>query len=77
LQERQLARDWAWLQGRWIVITPDGQRREQFFEHRLYGASDLQRALEKAGFRDVEIYGGLEGIGYDQDALRLVAVARK
>lgn len=77
LQERQLERDWTWLQGRWILVTPDGRRRQQFFEHRIYGASDLKWALLAAGFDQVTIYGGLEGLAYDEQALRLVAVARR
>lgn len=77
LQERQIDRDWTWLEGRWILLRPDGRHREQFFEHRLYGASDLKRVLHVTGFAEVEIYGGLEGLDYDQDALRLVALARK
>lgn len=77
LQERQIAEDWTWLEGRWVLIAPDGRRREQFFEHRIYGASDLKRALKEAGFATVAIYGGLEGLAYDEEALRLVAVAYK
>jgi SAM-dependent methyltransferase len=77
LQERQVNRDWTWLEGRWIMIGPDGGRQEQFFEHRIYGASDLKWALTTTGFGEVTIYGGLEGLAYDQHALRLVAVARK
>ena len=77
LQERQLDRDWTWLEGRWILVSPDGRRQEQFFQHRIYGASDLKRVLAAAGFDEVAIYGGLEGLAYDQNALRLVAVARK
>ena len=77
LQERQLEREWTWIEVRWILVAPDGRRREQRFEHRIYGASDLKRALATAGFGEVTIYGGLEGLDYDQHALRLVAVARK
>lgn len=59
----------------WLLITKSGKRREYFFEHRLYAASELVTLLKQAGFGKVAIYGDLEGAPFDQEALRLVAVA--
>jgi hypothetical protein len=45
--------------------------------HRIYGASDLRQVLEQAGFDPIRIYGDLAGSAYDQNAQRLIAIARK
>lgn len=67
----------AW---RRVVVTltflRDGEERTASFAHRIFGASDLARLLEAAGF-DVAFHGALDGRPYDQDALRLIAVATK
>jgi SAM-dependent methyltransferase len=76
LEDRRISDDWTRCSNRWIVIR-DGERREFPFSHRLYGASDLRRVLENAGFDPVRIYGDLTGSEYDHNAQRLVAVARK
>jgi SAM-dependent methyltransferase len=76
LEERRTSADWTWFSNRWIVIR-EGERRDYPFSHRIYGASDLRRVLENAGFEPIRIYGDLTGSEYDHNAQRLVAVARK
>ncbi len=76
LQERSLHHDWSWIENRWIIIK-DGKQHDYRLAHRLYGASDLRHALKQTGFLDIQIYGHLSGIPYDQDARRLVAVAHR
>ena len=76
LGERTVERDWSWMKVREIYI--DGVRREEhLLEHRLYSAAELRALLTDVGFTDVQIYGSLEAIPYDQHAKRLVALARK
>ena len=77
LQQRTVARDWSWIENRWIVIQPDGQRHEFSVAHRLYDAAGLRALLLDVGFESVAIYGGLDGVLYGPEARRLVAVARK
>ncbi len=77
LEERTINQDWTWLESRWILINKDGEQREYPLSLRVYGASDLRRALEATGFGQVRIYGDLAGAPYDHTAQRLVAVARK
>jgi SAM-dependent methyltransferase len=77
LQERAVARDWTWMEARWIVVQPGGQRREFAVGHRIYDGAGLRRLLLDAGFSTVEICGRLGGEPYDAGAQRLVAVARK
>jgi hypothetical protein len=55
----------------------DAARREKVFVQRLYAASELRSLLYRAGFSDVELYGGWDGRPYDQNALALIAVGRK
>jgi SAM-dependent methyltransferase len=77
LEERRVARDWTWMENRWIVVEPDGRRREFSVTHALYDGAGLRALLLQAGFASVDLHGGLDGEPYDTRAERLVAVARK
>jgi hypothetical protein len=44
---------------------------------RLYSGKELADLLRSVGFAEIFLYGALSGIPYDQNAERLVAVARK
>ena len=76
LQEHNVVKDWRWVENRWIVIDDDGPH-EFKISHWVYSAAELMEMLKKVGFREVQIFGNLEGASYDQAARRLVAVARK
>lgn len=76
LEERTIKRDWTWMENRWIIIK-DGERHEQPFSHRLYGAARLQDTLAGVGFNGLRVYGSLGGASYDNEAQRLIVVARK
>jgi SAM-dependent methyltransferase len=75
LAERQVVRDWTWLDNRWILLK-DGQRHEYAVGHRIYDGAGLRALLLDAGFVTVDLYGDLSGAPYDHKARRLVAVAR-
>jgi hypothetical protein len=76
LTEYEPLDSWTLLKNRWILI--DGaQRIEKIFAQRLYAASELRTALLNAGFDTVEIYGDWDESPYDQNAAKLIAVARK
>ncbi len=77
LQERKVAKDWSWLDNRWILIAKDGSRKEFDFSHTLYSARELKEMLEECGFKDVKAYGDFKGAPYDQTARRLAVVGRK
>ncbi len=77
LEERIPRSSWGWMDNRWILIAPDGGRRELSFGHRLWSATELTELLRSAGFSDVATYGSLSGAEYGPTAMRLVAVARK
>jgi SAM-dependent methyltransferase len=76
LQERQVGKNWAWMDNHWIILR-DKDRTDLRFSHRLYSASELSMLLKNCGFEDVRIYGGYDACAYDHKALRLVAVAQK
>ena len=76
LEERVARRAWSWIESRWILISP--QRRVTLdLSHRLYAASELSALLRACGFVGVDLYGDMAGSRYDENAGRLVAVARK
>jgi SAM-dependent methyltransferase len=76
LQEAKISQGWSWIENRWIMIK--GSRRTEFVvSHRLYSARELSDLLRASGFEKVRVYGDLSGAAYDQNAKRLVIVARK
>jgi SAM-dependent methyltransferase len=76
LEERTVGPDWAWIENKWTVVE-DGVERETRFRVRMYSGMELRRALEEAGFREVDLYGDWTGTPYDDQARRLIAIARK
>jgi SAM-dependent methyltransferase len=77
LEERKLSEDWRRIESRWILIKDGKQQAECRFSLRLYSAVELKDLLKRCGFSQVDIYGSLAGEPYDQNAKRLVVVARK
>ena len=76
LAERKPHQDWSRIQTRWIVIK-ENQRFEHTVSVRSYSAAELSSLLSDCGFENVQVYGDLEGIAYDQAAKRLVVIGTK
>ncbi len=76
LRECKMKQNWSWADNRWIVLE-NGKIREFKFGHRIYSAVEIADLLKECGFSSVSIYGDLEGADYDNNAKRLIAVARK
>jgi SAM-dependent methyltransferase len=76
LTEYAIQGAWDRLQNRWIMMK-DGKTFERVFSQRLYSARELRSLLANAGFSRVDFYGGWDGEPYNEDATRLIAVARK
>ena len=76
LRETEVTQDWSWIKNRWMLFE-DGQQKEFTFGHRVYSAVELMGLLRRCGFKDVDVFGNLEGAPYDQEAQRLVTVAIK
>lgn len=72
----EITDNWTKIENRWGYIK-DGIYKEKIFSNKIYSAYELALLLSKAGFSQIEFYGSLEGIPYNQDAERLIAVAVK
>lgn len=76
LEERWLEDDFGWIENKWTMIRK-GRMRTHAISHRLYSAVELRTLLKQVGFARVKVFGSLDGKPYDQDAQRLVLIARK
>ena len=76
LEERAPSEDWSRMEVRWIRVH-GAKRGEARFNLRLYSSLELKGMLTRAGFREVETRGDLDGRPYDEEATRLVLLARK
>jgi len=76
VQRPQLRNDWSRVHADWTVIR-NGSARSFSFEHSIYSGCELKDRLLASGFRQVQLFGDLQGSPYNLEALRLVAVARK
>ena len=76
LEERKLSQGWGWIESTWTLLR-GSERQTYTVSHRLYAGTELAALLRQAGFSSVELFGGLEGVPYDQRARRLVAMAEK
>jgi 2-polyprenyl-3-methyl-5-hydroxy-6-metoxy-1,4-benzoquinol methylase len=76
VQRRRIVEDWRKIETDWILIR-DSSAREFTMSVWLYSGEELRAMLDAAGFRRVELFGSLDGIPYDTEARRLVAVAEK
>jgi len=76
LQERNVERDWSWMNNRWILVK-DGKIIEYNITHRIYSASELSKLITDCGFTDIKVFGDLKGGPYDNKARRLVVVGNK
>ena len=65
------------LEGRNIVVRPDGTRREYQQSMRLYGAPEITSMLRRAGFDVLAMYGSLAGSALGWDSPRVNVVARR
>ncbi len=54
-----------------------GEVKSFKFHHTIYSGQELRDRLEQAGFREVTLYGSLDGEVYGRGSTRLIAVARK
>ena len=77
IDEPRVGDDWHHIASTWTFLWPNGSRQEFELKCRVYSAVELKRLLAEAAFAEVRVFGGLDGSIYDQNARRLVAVARR
>ena len=75
IEERAVRPGWKYIDSRWITVA-NGQRREYTATQRVFSADEIRALLADADFDSVDIFGSLRGTAYDDDARRLVALAR-
>lgn len=68
--------NWKKVERTWIKLE-DGDTIEYTWEQRLYAASELEQILKEVGFSNVDFYGNVEGDDFDDEADRLVVVAKR
>src|SRR5919198_1804579 len=73
--------EFDWLTGKMsalhMIVTPEGERIERRFVHRLYSVTEWAEMLREAGFADVGAFGGWDGeTPATPDAWRLILRAR-
>lgn len=76
LEERWLEDDFGWIENVWTMIRR-GRMRSHRVAHRLYSGVELRNLALQAGFARAKAFGSLDRKPYDQDAQRLVVLARK
>jgi len=64
--------------GRWTVISPEGERKEMtHYSVRIYDTKEYTELCKEAGFKDVKFYGDWQGSPYKDESDLLIAVAEK
>jgi hypothetical protein len=76
VHQTQVRDDWCRVYPEWILVK-DERTRSFNFEHTIYSGRELKERLLASGFKHVQLFGGIQGIPYGLEAVRLVAVARK
>lgn len=75
-QRRSPVDDWSRMENEWFIVKGDKVRSFRL-RHWVYSGRELREMLGSAGFSTIDIYGDLEGSPYDNNARRIVGVARK
>ncbi len=75
VQQRHIADARSILVEQWTVVT-NRTRRTFRAQQRLYAGTELRDLLLSVGFSTVELFGSFDATAYDENAKRLIAVAR-
>jgi SAM-dependent methyltransferase len=75
-QRREITDDWSRIRSHWVFIR-DEHATHIRIDYILYSGRELADLLEKTGFEQVKLFGGLDGTPYDANAKRLAVVAVK
>jgi len=76
VEQRQIIDGWSRVHNEWTVIRKSRARKFAFHLN-LYSGQELREKMENAGFRQVKLYGNMDGDPYGPRAQRLIAVGRK
>ena len=76
VERHEIFDDWTRIRNEWILIKGDKAKTHRF-HHTVYSGQELRLLLEGVGFKDVRLYGSLDGEGYGLESNRLIAVGQK
>ena len=76
VEQRQIIDGWSRILNEWTIVRK-GRARKFALHLNLYSGQELREKLGKCGFRDVKLYGTIDGTSYGPQAKRLIAVGRK
>ncbi len=76
IDRREVYDDWTRVRMEWTIIKGDSVRVFTI-DHTIYSGQELKDRLTAVGFRDVKLYGSMDGAPYGLEADRLIAVGRK
>ena len=76
VERREISDDWTRIRNEWLFIK-DGRTKSFTFQHTIYSGQELKDRLLQVGFKNVKLYGNLDGAEYGLQASRLVAAAWK
>ncbi len=61
----------------WMLITPEGERREHRIDLRLYTLTEMAKIFARAGLAVRRTWGGFDGREYAIDSRRMIVLAEK
>jgi SAM-dependent methyltransferase len=73
VQRHEIFDDWTRIRNEWILIRK-GRAKSFKFHHTIYSGQELRDRMTQVGFKDVKLYGNLDGDEYGPNAHRLIAV---
>ena len=76
VERHEIFDDWTRIRNEWILIEGDKATTHRF-HHTVYSGQELRQLLEGVGFKDVRLYGSLDGERYGLESNRLIVVGQK
>lgn len=76
IESKKLNKERSWLETTWTFKAGELEKSFTFAQH-LYSDKDLVAIIKQTGFGRIKIYGDFSGSPYDDNAARLIAVAKK
>ena len=76
VQRPEIYDNWTRVKNDWTIIKGD-HAKTFTFQHTIYSGQELMDRMEQSGFKNIRLYGSLDGAAYDSNAQRLVIVGFK
>ncbi|SYZ72144.1 Methyltransferase type 11 [Candidatus Zixiibacteriota bacterium] len=76
VHRHEIIDDWTRIRNEWILIRKNRAKRFKF-DLTIYSGQELKDRMERIGFRDLELYGDMDGAEYGPKAERLIIIGRK